>query len=63
MTRNAIEFDSAGITLADHLYSPDTGSTALPAIVVGHPVTRRQGTIGGLVCRTPRRTGLSRVPC
>ncbi|BDT91910.1 hypothetical protein IFM12275_18860 [Nocardia sputorum] len=48
MTRTSIEFDSAGITLAGHLYSPETGSTALPAVVVGHPGTAVKEQSAGL---------------
>ncbi|MEV0465377.1 alpha/beta hydrolase [Nocardia tengchongensis] len=35
-----INFDSAGITLAGHLYIPErTGDSRLPAIVVAHPAS------------------------
>src|SRR5258708_20897237 len=33
-----VTFDSAGLTIAGHLYTPDDGAPARrPAIVVGHP--------------------------
>ncbi|MGW5385335.1 alpha/beta hydrolase [Nocardia sp. NPDC003963] len=48
MTRTDVEFISAGITLAGHLYSPDTAETALPAIVVGHPGTAVKEQSAGL---------------
>jgi len=38
MTRTDVTFDSAGITLAGHLYTPDgPAADPRPAIVVGHP--------------------------
>ncbi|HEY1698832.1 MAG TPA: alpha/beta hydrolase [Trebonia sp.] len=37
MTRTDVTFDSAGITLAGHLYLPDGEAGPRPAIVVGHP--------------------------
>ena len=38
MTRTEVTFDSAGITLAGHLYTPGTrGDGPRPGIVVGHP--------------------------
>jgi len=40
MNRTDVNFDSAGISLAGHLYLPEPdGSTPLPAVVVGHPGT------------------------
>ncbi|WP_326579928.1 alpha/beta hydrolase [Actinacidiphila glaucinigra] len=41
MTKTTVTFDSAGIPLAGHLYSPDTAGVPgpRPAIVVGHPGT------------------------
>jgi hypothetical protein len=37
VTRTDVTFDSAGITLAGHLYLPDGEAGPRPAIVVGHP--------------------------
>ena len=37
MTRTDVTFDSAGITLAGHLYLPPGATGPRPAIVVGHP--------------------------
>jgi hypothetical protein len=37
VTRTDVTFDSAGITLAGHLYLPDGEAGSRPAIVVGHP--------------------------
>ena len=37
MTRTDVTFDSAGITLAGHLYLPHGATGPRPAIVVGHP--------------------------
>ncbi|MFE2544716.1 alpha/beta hydrolase [Actinacidiphila glaucinigra] len=41
MAKTTVTFDSAGIPLAGHLYSPDTAGAPgpRPAIVVGHPGT------------------------
>lgn len=40
MAKTTVTFDSAGIPLAAHLYTPDTpASGPLPALVVGHPGT------------------------
>ncbi|MGV9347803.1 alpha/beta hydrolase [Streptomyces spiralis] len=40
MARTTVSFDSAGIPLAGHLYTPDTpASYPRPALVVGHPGT------------------------
>ncbi|MFE2318626.1 alpha/beta hydrolase [Streptomyces sp. NPDC059441] len=40
MARNTVSFDSAGIPLVGHLYTPDTpASDPRPALVVGHPGT------------------------
>ncbi len=40
MARTTVSFDSAGIPLAGHLYTPDTpASGPRPALVVGHPGT------------------------
>lgn len=40
MPRSSVSFDSAGIPIASHLYTPDTpASGPWPALVVGHPGT------------------------
>ncbi|MGW6012040.1 alpha/beta hydrolase [Streptomyces sp. NPDC055210] len=40
MARTIVSFDSAGIPLAGHLYTPDTPTSGpWPALVVGHPGT------------------------
>lgn len=40
MPRSSVSFDSAGIPIAAHLYTPDTpASGPWPALVVGHPGT------------------------
>ncbi|RPE27927.1 alpha/beta hydrolase [Kitasatospora cineracea] len=40
MSRTTVSFDSAGIPIAAHLYTPDTpGPGRRPALVVGHPGT------------------------
>src|SRR3954453_11350859 len=36
-TQTNVSFDSAGLTIAGHLYTPDLASTTSQAIVVGHP--------------------------
>ena len=38
VTKTEVTFDSAGITLAGHLYTPGSrGDAPRPAIVIGHP--------------------------
>ncbi|MFH8625901.1 alpha/beta hydrolase [Streptomyces vietnamensis] len=40
MARTSVTFDSAGIPIAAHLYTPDTSASGpWPALVVGHPGT------------------------
>jgi len=39
VTKIDVTFDSAGITLAGHLYVPDSADGPGPAIVVGHPAS------------------------
>ncbi|MFD6141588.1 alpha/beta hydrolase [Promicromonospora sp. NPDC060271] len=40
MNRTDVTFDSAGLSLAGHLYLPESdGAAQLPAVVVGHPGT------------------------
>jgi fermentation-respiration switch protein FrsA (DUF1100 family) len=50
VTRSDITFDSAGITLAGHLYTPDGAATAgpRPAIIVGHPASGVKEQTAGL---------------
>ncbi|MFI9532047.1 alpha/beta hydrolase [Nocardia fusca] len=48
MTRSIVEFDSAGISLAAHLYTPEGATAPLPAIVVGHPGTSVKEQTAGL---------------
>jgi fermentation-respiration switch protein FrsA (DUF1100 family) len=44
-----VTFDSAGITIAGHLYTPDDGATGpRPAIVVGHPASGVKEQAAGL---------------
>ncbi|MDI5905180.1 CocE/NonD family hydrolase, partial [Streptomyces sp. 12257] len=54
MARTTVSFDSAGIPLAAHLYTPDTPAPGpRPALVVGHPGTgvkeQTSGTYAGLM--------------
>lgn len=52
MTRTDITFDSAGITLAGHLYTPDGRADGpRPAIVVGHPGSGVKEQTAGLYAR------------
>jgi fermentation-respiration switch protein FrsA (DUF1100 family) len=37
MNRTDVTFDSVGLTLAGHLYTPDSAGGPHPAVVVGHP--------------------------
>ncbi|WP_033216392.1 alpha/beta hydrolase [Kitasatospora phosalacinea] len=49
MNRTSVTFDSAGITVAAHLYLPDGPAAAsLPALVVGHPGTGVKEQTSGL---------------
>lgn len=52
MTRTDISFESAGITLAGHLYLPDSHTDSpSPAIVVGHPGSGVKEQTAGLYAR------------
>ncbi|MCW2931677.1 MAG: dienelactone hydrolase [Actinomycetia bacterium] len=52
MARTSVTFDSAGITLAGHLYTPDDGEAgSRPAIVVGHPGSGVKEQAAGLYAR------------
>jgi fermentation-respiration switch protein FrsA (DUF1100 family) len=49
MNRTDVTFDSAGVSIAGHLYLPDTSdNTPLPAIVVGHPASGVKEQAAGL---------------
>jgi hypothetical protein len=48
VARIDVTFDSAGITLAGHLYLPDGAAGPRPAIVVGHPGTGVKEQAAGL---------------
>lgn len=49
MTRTSVTFDSAGITLAAHLYLPEGAEAGgFPALVVGHPGTGVKEQTSGL---------------
>ena len=52
MTKTDVTFDSAGITLAVHLYTPDGPADGpLPGIVVGHPGSGVKEQTAGLYAR------------
>lgn len=52
MTRTSVTFDSAGIAIAGHLYTPDTEVPGpRPALVVGHPGTGVKEQAAGLYAR------------
>jgi fermentation-respiration switch protein FrsA (DUF1100 family) len=58
MTRTDVTFDSAGITLAGHFYTPDgpAADGPSPAIVVGHPGSGVKEQAAGLyACRLAER--------
>jgi fermentation-respiration switch protein FrsA (DUF1100 family) len=51
-------FDSAGLTIAGHLYIPDNGTTgSRPAIVVGHPASGVKQQAAGLYAECLARAG------
>jgi fermentation-respiration switch protein FrsA (DUF1100 family) len=53
-----VTFDSAGLKIAGHLYTPDDGVTApRPAIVVGHPMTGVKEQTAGLYAERLAREG------
>ncbi|MEE4545834.1 alpha/beta hydrolase [Streptomyces sp. V4-01] len=52
MARTSVTFDSAGIDIAGHLYTPDApASGPRPAVVVGHPGTGVKEQAAGLYAR------------
>jgi uncharacterized protein len=51
MAKTNVTFDSAGITLAGHLYTPDGETGPRPAIVVGHPGSGVKEQAAGLYAR------------
>ncbi|GAA2341869.1 alpha/beta hydrolase [Dactylosporangium salmoneum] len=52
MDPTPVSYDSAGITLAGHLYTPASdGSALLPALVVGHPGSGVKEQAAGLYAR------------
>ncbi|MEU6142016.1 alpha/beta hydrolase [Streptomyces sp. NPDC047081] len=58
MARTIVTFDSAGIPLAGHLYTPDSpASGPLPALVVGHPGTGVKEQTSGTYARLMAERG------
>jgi fermentation-respiration switch protein FrsA (DUF1100 family) len=54
-----VTFDSAGLKIAGHLYTPDDGATsARPAIVVGHPGSGVKEQAAGLYAQRLAEQGL-----
>ncbi|MCU1527777.1 MAG: alpha/beta fold family hydrolase [Frondihabitans sp.] len=57
-TKTAVTFDSAGLTLAGHLYLPETSDEKLrAAIVVGHPASGVKEQTAGLYAESLAREG------
>ncbi|MET8998931.1 alpha/beta hydrolase [Amycolatopsis sp. NPDC004169] len=56
MTRTSVRFDSNGISLAAHLYTPDSGGP-WPALVVGHPGTGVKEQTSGTYARLMAERG------
>ncbi len=53
-----VTFDSAGLTIAGHLYTPDNGATGpRPAIVVGRPASGVKEQTAGLYAARLARDG------
>jgi fermentation-respiration switch protein FrsA (DUF1100 family) len=53
-----VTFDSAGLKIAGHLYTPDDGAPARrPAIVVGHPGSGVKEQAAGLYARRLAQEG------
>jgi len=58
MARTTVTFDSAGITLAAHLHTPDTPAAGpWPALVVGHPGTGVKEQTAGTYARLMAERG------
>ncbi|MGW3998578.1 alpha/beta hydrolase [Amycolatopsis sp. NPDC004772] len=58
MARTTVTFDSAGITLAAHLHTPDTPADGpWPALVVGHPGTGVKEQTAGTYARLMAERG------
>jgi fermentation-respiration switch protein FrsA (DUF1100 family) len=56
--KTSISFDSAGITIAGHLYTPDDATSGdRPAIVVGHPASGVKEQAAGLYAESLAREG------
>lgn len=52
MAKSSVTFDSAGIRIAAHLYTPDTPAAGpRPALVVGHPGTSVKEQTSGIYAR------------
>lgn len=60
MTRTDVTFDGAGITIAGHLYLPDTDPDGpLPGIVVGHPASGVKEQAAGLYAQQLAERGFA----
>lgn len=58
MARTTVSFDSAGISIAGHLYTPDApASGPRPALVVGHPGTSVKEQASGTYARRMAERG------
>lgn len=58
MTRTTVGYDSAGIRIAAHLYTPDTPAPGpRPALVVGHPGTGVKEQTSGTYARLMAERG------
>src|SRR3954470_22923139 len=56
--RTDVTFDSAGLKIAGHLYTPDDETTGpRPAIVVGHPGSGVKEQAAGLYAKRLSRAG------
>jgi fermentation-respiration switch protein FrsA (DUF1100 family) len=52
-----VTFQSDGLTIAGHLYTPDTTTGSLPAIVVGHPASGVKEQAAGVYAERLAREG------
>lgn len=60
MARTDVSFDSAGIRIAAHLYTPDTPAAGpRPALVVGHPGTSVKEQTSGVYARRMAERGFA----